>query len=118
MYMLLDPPPLHRLVTSSSKVQLIVNSQSAFFSTNYGVATFNLGELVARHGPSCKYTVVVDNTVMSHQLTLACILPIRFIVVMCYKVAVYLGSCTMQCTSCTYLLYMYTILWGAVCVKT
>ncbi|XP_064393564.1 NEDD4-like E3 ubiquitin-protein ligase WWP2 [Halichondria panicea] len=40
------------LVTSSSKVQLIVNSQSSFFSTNYGVAIFNLGELVARHGPS------------------------------------------------------------------
>ncbi len=45
-------------MTSTSKVQLLVSSQTtsitSLFSAHYGVATFNIGELVAQHGPNCE----------------------------------------------------------------
>ncbi len=46
------------LVTSNSKVQLLVSSQTTsittLFSAHYGVATFYIGKLVAQHGLNCK----------------------------------------------------------------
>ena len=66
---LVHPPPInthmHRLVTASSKVQLLVQSQVTLFSTSYGSATFDLQQLVARHGGNCKSACVVHINVGS-----------------------------------------------------
>ena len=57
------PPPIHihmhRLVTASSKVQLLVQSQVTLFSTSYGSATFDLQHLVACHGGNSESVCVL-----------------------------------------------------------